>query len=66
MSSFAKLLRRADIFGAPVKFYYKGEPTFKTKLRGCLTILLFIVMVTYLVQIVAQILFQGSKFNQLN
>ena len=62
----SKLLRSADMFGAPINFTYKGEPLFTTRVGGCATILLCLTLFIYLIVAVAEILFQGSKFTVLD
>ena len=64
--SCAKLLRSADMFGAPINFSYKGSPLFTTRAGGCATILLGVTLFLYLIVAVAEIMFQGSKFTVLD
>ena len=61
--SCSQKLRSADIFGHPINFFYKGQPTFQTKVGGCFTVILCVIVTTFLVEVIAQIIFQGSQFN---
>ena len=60
--TFSKLLRSADMFGAPINFTYKGKPLFTTRVGGCATILLCLTLSIYLIVAFAEIMFQGSMF----
>ena len=43
MGKFQDLLKKLDLFGAPIMLTYRGETKFKTACGGCVSIILTLV-----------------------
>ena len=58
-----KILKFIDIFGTPVKMFYKGKDTYKTGKGGCLTILYTLMIAAYFIMMILQVVKRSTTLS---